>query len=73
MSYCAFRADDFILKITVSKVTVNDDKVAENSPKVIEKISKMIEKAKSMGDELSENRITILKLMIENPYITQSE
>ena len=54
----------------IEKVTENSSKVIE---KVTEKISKMIEKAKSMGDELSENRITILKLMIENPYITKSE
>ena len=32
-----------------------------------------MERAKDMGDELSKNRITILKLMIENPYITKSE
>ena len=70
-------------KVT-KKVTVNKRKVAENSPKVAEnppkvtekvaeKISKVLERAKDMGDELSKNRITILKLMIENPYITRSE
>ena len=53
----------------IEKVTENSSKVIK---KVTEKISKMIEKAKIMGDELSENRITILKLMIENPYITKS-
>ena len=59
------------------KVTVNDDKVTEkvtvNKGKVAEKFSKVIEKAEGMGDELSKNRITILKLMIENPYITKVE
>ena len=66
-------------KVTVNddkvteKVTVNKGKVAENPSKVIEKFSKVIEKAEGMGDELSKNRIAILKLMIENPYITRSE
>ena len=55
--------------IEPAKVT---EKVAENSPKVAEKISKAMERAKDMGDELSKNRITILKLMIENPYITRA-
>lgn len=84
-----FCTEDFILKITVPKVTlpkvtVNKDKVTEkvtenkgkvtvNKEKAAEKFSKVMEKAEGMGDELSKNRITILKLMIENPYITKVE
>lgn len=84
-----FCTEDFILKITVPKVTlpkvtVNKDKVTEkvtenkgkvtvNKEKAAGKFSKVMEKAEGMGDELSKNRITILKLMIENPYITKVE
>ena len=87
---------DFILKITVPKVTENvnvnvakvnengqkvDEKVNENDMKVTVKVNanrqglieKLIEKAISNHDKLTENRITILELMIENPYISVVE
>jgi len=85
----SFRTDDFILKVTVprvtEKVTVNDKKVTEkvtvNGENLPEKlpenriclIDKIIEKSKSSGDKLTENRIAILKLMLEDPYISKSE
>ena len=81
----SFRTDEFILKITVpkvaEKVTVNDEKVAENSEKVTEKVTEnhkrliqqLIDRASSNGDKLSANRIAILELMIDNPYITKIE
>lgn len=83
-----FRTDDFILKITVPKVTemvtekvsesVNvTENVTENTRKVIEKndgvIEKVIEKAALLNEKLTENRILIIKLMIEDPYISKSE
>ena len=92
----SFRTDEFILKITVPKVTENvnvnvakvnengqkvDEKVNENDMKVTVKVNanrqglieKLIEKAISNHDKLTENRITILELMIENPYISVVE
>lgn len=86
----SFRTDEFILKITVpkvtEKVTVNDakvtinvtEKVNVNNWKVSEKVNvnrqglieKMIERAKMNGDKLTGNRITILELMIDNPYVS---
>ena len=96
----SFRTDEFILKITVPKVTenvnVNVAKVNENGQKVDERvdekvnekvngndvkvnanrhglIEKLIEKAISNHDKLTENRITILELMIDNPYISVVE
>jgi ATP-dependent DNA helicase RecG len=89
----SFRTDEFILKITVpkvtekvaEKVTVNDEKVAEKvieteqnvTEKVIEKhqkvIEKLIEKAAQQGDRLTENRISILRLMMDDPYISKAE
>ena len=85
----SFRTDDFILKITVPKVT---EKVNEKEGKVIEKVNenvgrvtvkvneqhqelieKLIERAKVNGGKLTENRINILELMIENPYISVVE
>ena len=74
----SFRTDEFILKITVPKVTekvnVNDGKVTE---KVIEKhqkvIEKLIEKAAIQGDRFTENRKSILRLVIEDPYISKAD
>ena len=58
-----FHTDDFILKVTVTKVT---EKLPENS-------EKLIEKASINGDKLTENKIAILNLMIEDPYISKSD
>ena len=85
----SFRTDDFILKITIPKVNekVNEnggkvtEKVNENDEKVTVKVNenrqrlieKLIEKAKANGDKLTENRITILELMIDNPYVSVVE
>ena len=83
-----FHADDFILKVTVAKVTEklpensgkvteNDGKVTENSNKVTEKVAnklqKVTEKALQLGDVLTENKLKILHLIIEDPYITKSD
>lgn len=76
-----FHTDDFILKVTVAKVTEklpeNDGKVTENSNKVTEevanKLQKVTEKAQQLGDVLTENKLKILHLIIEDPYITKSD
>ena len=62
-----FHSDDFILKVTVKKVT---EKLPENKEKLIEKL---IEKASINGDKLTENKIAILTFMIEDPYISKSD
>ena len=36
-------------------------------------VEKLVEKAIENGDKLTENRIAILRLIAENPYISQSE
>lgn len=46
------------------------EKLPENR---IDLINNIIEKSKSNGDKLTENRIAILKLMLEDPYISKSE
>ena len=46
------------------------EKVNENHQGLIEKLT---ERAKVNGDKLTENRITILELMMENPYISVVE
>jgi len=88
----SFRTDEFILKITVSKVaeniqkqtgnvTENGGKVAENHNKVAEKVAdnhskvteKLREKAAALGETLTVNRIKILELMIEDPYISRAD
>ena len=63
----SFRTDDFILKITVPKVA---EKVAENHGKLTEKL---IEKATTLGEKLTQNRIRILELMMEDPYISRAD
>ena len=80
-----FHTDDFILKVTVAKVT---EKVTENREKLTEKVTekpnrltenkerlieKLIEKASINGDKLTENKIAILTFMIEDPYISKSD
>ena len=83
-----FHTDDFILKVTVAKVTEklpensnkvteNDGKVTENSNKVTVKVAnklqKVTEKAQQLGEVLTENKLRILHLIIEDPYITKSD
>lgn len=46
------------------------EKVAENHSKVIEKLR---EKAAALGETLTTNRIKILELMIEDPYISRAD
>ena len=83
--HLSFHLDDFILKITVPKVTENSNKVAgkvaENSNKVAEKVAeankkvteRLIEKANAHGERLTANRIKILELMLEAPYISRAD
>ena len=62
-------------------VTENDEKVAENHDKLTEKlteshqklIEKLIEKATKQGDRLTENRKSILRLVIDDPYISKAD
>ena len=76
-----FHTDDFILKVTVAKVTEklpeNAKKLPENSNKVTEKVAnklqKVTEKAQQLGDVLTENKLRILYHIIEDPYITKSD
>ena len=88
-SALSFRTDDFILKISVpkvsEKVTVKTKKVSEkvtvNDGDVTQKVTvtrqvlleKLIERASKNGDKLTKNRIALLGLMIDNPYISKIE
>ena len=96
----SFRTDEFILKITVPKVTekvnVKTEKVSEkvtvnvtekmkgteqkraerlteNRHGLIEKHQKLIEKADRQGDKLTENRISILRFVMDDPYISKAD
>lgn len=87
-----FHTDDFILKVTVSKVTEKvvgvTEKVTENSirvtervtenpvgvtEKIDEKLRKVTEKAAKTGETLTENRLKLLRFIIEDPYISKSD
>ena len=69
------------VNVNDEKVNVNVEKVNVNNGKVSEKVNvnrqglieKMIERAKMNGDKLTGNRITILELMIDNPYVSVIE
>ena len=52
------------------KVAEKYNMVAENHSKVIEKL---IEKAVALGETLTANRIKILELMVEDPYISRAD
>ena len=79
-SALSFRTDDFILKITVPKVTERlPEKLPENAglpeklPENLEELTeKLVEKAKALGERLTENKIAILRLMVEDPYISKT-
>ena len=73
-SHLSFHLDDFILKITVPKVTEKDINVTEKVIKTHQEvIEKVIKKAAALNEKLTENRLSIIKLIIENPYISKSE
>ena len=52
------------------KDTVNAQNATVNSNDTIDRL---IAKAAKQGDKLTANRISILRLMVENPYITKEE
>ena len=62
-------------------VTENGRKLAENHNRVAEKVAekhskvteKLREKAAALGETLTANRIKILELMIEDPYVSRSD
>ena len=58
-----FHTDEFILKVTVKKLIEKPDRLIE----------KLIEKASINGDKLTKNKIYILKLIAEDPYISKSD
>ena len=47
--------------------------MTENGQKVAEKLDKVAEKAATYGEPLTGNRMAILQMMIENPYVTREE
>ena len=67
-------------KMTDNHLKVSE-KVTEEQPKVSDRVTdkrkviveKVVAKALENGDKLTSNRITILQLMAENPYITKIE
>ena len=63
-------------KVTDEQSKVSD-RVTDKQIKVTDKreviVEKTVAKALKNGDKLTQNRITILQLMAENPYITKME
>ena len=60
--------------VNSSKRTANATVIAKNATVNTESlIKRLIEKATVRGDKLTANRIYILRLMAENPYITKDE
>ena len=65
----------------IGNVTDNGGKVAENLNRVAERVAenhdkvteKLREKAAALGETLTANRIKILELMIEDPYISRAD
>ena len=70
--------NDFILRISVPKT---NEKLTEKGQKFTERLTenldevteKLVKRAKERGDRLTQNRILILRLMAEDPYITKVE
>ncbi len=66
----AFHTENFILRVSVPRVT---EKLVENRDRVTEKVQKIVKKSQELGEGLTDNRIKILRAIIENPYIAKSE
>lgn len=58
----AFHTDDFILKVTVSKVTENSNRLTEKLPENTEKLLENIER---LTEKLPENHLGIIDRIIE--------
>ena len=69
----AFHTDKLVLKITISKVTENINRVTEKLPENLGIIDRIIKKANSNGDKLKENKVAILRLIIDDPYISKTD
>jgi ATP-dependent DNA helicase RecG len=52
------------------KLSENKERLTEKGQKLIEKL---IEKAISNHDKLTENRISILRYIVDDPYISKSD
>ena len=65
----SFRTDDFILKITVPKVT---EKVNENGGKVTEKLPENVDVTENVTDTSQKTSQKIIDLVKEDPYISTS-
>ena len=64
-----FLDNDFILRVTLPKLTEKvTEKVTEN---LTERLTERL--TEKLTEKLTENRIKILRLMTENPYITKTE
>ena len=61
-----FHTDDFILKVTVAKVT---EKVTENREKVTENREKLTEKLPEKPNRLTENKERLIEKLIEKASI----
>lgn len=59
-----------MIDVSVPRVTENGEELTE---KLIENTDGLIEKAMENGERLTENRIAILRLIAEDPYISKSE
>ena len=68
----SLRADEFNLKIIVPKVNVKLPENTKLPEKLPENMEKLIEKAKALGERLIENKIAILRLMVEDPYVSKT-
>ena len=49
------------------------ERLTENRHGLIEKHQKLIEKAARQGDKLTENRISIFRLVMDDPYISKAD
>ncbi len=68
-----FNNNDFILKITVPKVTENEQKATRMRTEPNRNRTETEQKNLAKGRRLTEKRELMLQLMAENPYITKSE
>ena len=71
---------DRLTEKLIEKLPENIEKLTEELPENIKKlpenigiIDRIIKKANSNGDKLKENKVAILRLIIDDPYISKTD
>ena len=66
-------ATENVIDVSQKTSQKRGERLTENRHGLIDKHQKLIEKAARQGDKLTENRISILRLVMDDPYISKAD